>query len=129
MGRRSLASWSRTRIPPTLRRRPCTPITNSGVINYLNKFGQLTTNNHKGYDPVSELYYTALRYLQNEGNVPEYTACRATPRVAAARAADGFPIITSWDDPIQYACQKNVFLGIGDVYTHRDKNLPGNTRT
>src|SRR5690606_30453808 len=40
-------------------------------------------------------------------------------------AKDGFPVITSWDDPIQYACQKNVILGIGDVYTHRDKNLPG----
>ena len=104
-----------------------TTITNSGAINYLNKFGQLTTNIHKGYDPVSELYYTALRYLQNEDNVPEYTAVPGNTGVTAARAADGFPIITTWDDdPIQYACQKNVFLGIGDVYTHRDKNLPGN---
>ncbi len=102
-------------------------ITNSGAINYLNKFGQLTTNNHKNFDPVSELYYTALRYLQNEGNVPEYTAVPGNTGVTAARAADGFPIITSWDDPIQYACQKNIFLGIGDVYTHRDKNLPGNS--
>ena len=41
--------------------------------------------------------------------------------------ADGFPVITSWDDPLQYYCQNNAFLGIGDVYTHRDKNLKGNT--
>src|SRR5262249_15016765 len=50
-----------------------TSVVNSGVINYLNKFGELTTNTHKSYDPVSELYYTALRYLKHQGNVPEYT--------------------------------------------------------
>jgi type IV pilus assembly protein PilY1 len=44
-----------------------------------------------------------------------------------AQYVDGFPVITNWDDPLQYACQKNVLLGIGDVYTHRDKNLPGSS--
>jgi type IV pilus assembly protein PilY1 len=100
-------------------------ISNSGVINYLNKFGQLTSNNHKNYDPVSELYYTALRYLKNQGNVAEYSTIPGNTGISASQAADGFPVITDWDDPIQYACQKNVILGIGDVYTHRDKNLPG----
>ena len=104
-------------------------IQDSGAINYLNKFGQLTSNNHKNYDPVSELFYTALRYLKNQGNVPEYTAVPGATSVNAARAADGFPVITNWEDPIQYACQKNVILGIGDVYTHRDKNLPGSSYT
>ncbi|HEX2138613.1 MAG TPA: hypothetical protein VHG33_02765, partial [Woeseiaceae bacterium] len=99
-------------------------INDSGAINYLNKFGQLTANNHKNYDPVSELYYTALRYLKNQGNVKQYLDPAATG-VNAGQAADGFPVIADWDDPIQYACQKNVILGIGDVYTHRDKNLPG----
>src|SRR5699024_3525329 len=28
-------------------------VTNSGVINYINKFGQLNTNDHKSFDPVS----------------------------------------------------------------------------
>jgi type IV pilus assembly protein PilY1 len=42
---------------------------------------------------------------------------------------DGFPVINKWDDPIQYTCQKNFILGIGDVNTHADKNLPGNTGT
>ncbi len=50
------------------------PSSDSGVINYINKFGQMTTANHKSYDPVSELYYTAIRYLKNQGNVPEYTS-------------------------------------------------------
>ena len=104
-----------------------TSIQDSGAINYLNKFGQMTTDVHKSKDPVSELYYTALRYLKNQGNVPEYSNIPGNTGVNATRAADGFPIITNWDDPIQYACQKNVLLGIGDVNTHRDKNLPGST--
>ncbi|HEX9877849.1 MAG TPA: PilC/PilY family type IV pilus protein [Gammaproteobacteria bacterium] len=100
-------------------------VQDSGVINYLNKFGQMTSYEHKRSDPVSELFYTALRYLRNEGNVPAYTVIPGVTGVDAHRAVDGFPVITNWDDPIQYACQKNVMLGIGDVYTHRDKNLPG----
>jgi type IV pilus assembly protein PilY1 len=40
---------------------------------------------------------------------------------------DGFPVITSWDDPIQYSCQRNFVLGIGDVNTHADKNVPGSS--
>jgi type IV pilus assembly protein PilY1 len=106
-------------------------IGNSGAINYLNKFGQQSTNattpQHKSFDPVSELYYSALRYLKHQGNVADYSTIPGATSADATKAADGFPVITDWDDPIQYACQKNVILGIGDVYTHRDKNLPGNT--
>ena len=40
---------------------------------------------------------------------------------------DGFPVITNWDDPIQYSCQKNFMLGIGDINTHADRNVPGST--
>lgn len=108
----------------------------SGVINYVNRFGQMTTASHKGFDPVSELYYAALRYLRNAGNIPAYTNLAGT---AAQRyvLADGFPVITDWEDPMVVAdtdgsrlplyCARNAILGIGDVYTHRDKNLPGNT--
>jgi type IV pilus assembly protein PilY1 len=105
-----------------------TTVSNSGVINYLNKFGQITTQDHKSYDPVSELYYSAIRYLKNLGNVPEYTNMSGTS-TQKYNMADGFPVITSWTDPITNWCQSNVILGIGDVYTHRDKNLPGNTVT
>lgn len=107
---------------------PSVAVTNSGVMNYLNKFGQLNNNNYKEKDPVSELYYTALRYFKNQGSVPEYTTM---PASTATRTTflDGFPAITRWNDPIQYSCQRNFILGIGDIYTHRDKNLPGNTGT
>jgi type IV pilus assembly protein PilY1 len=103
-------------------------IANSGVMNYINKFGQMTTQNHKSYDPVSELYYAAIRYLKRQGNVPEYTSLTGT---AAQRynLADGFPVISNWEDPMQYSCQANALLGIGDVNTHRDKDLPGSTWT
>ena len=90
---------------------------NSGVINYINKFGELT-NVHKSYDPTSELYYTALRYFKNQGNIAAYS------NTTDEAQKDKFPVITNWSDPIQYACQKNVILGIGDVNTHEDRNLP-----
>ncbi|MFL1404008.1 pilus assembly protein [Marinobacter sp. M1N3S26] len=97
-------------------------ITNSGVINYINKFGQLNSYDQKALDPVSELYYAATRYLKNQGNVPSYSALSGSD---VARYTDNFPVITDWDDPIQYECQSNVILGIGDVNTHDDGNLPG----
>jgi type IV pilus assembly protein PilY1 len=97
-------------------------IANSGVINYLNKFG-LASQIYKSKDPVSELYYAAIRYLRNAGNVPEYASG------LNAAMTDGFPVITNWDDPVQYACQRNFIIGIGDENTHADSNLPGNTMT
>lgn len=107
-------------------------ISNSGVINYVNKFGELNNRSHKSHDPVSELFYASLRYFKDQGNVSAYST--ATPahnsnpgNSELDRWHDGFPVITSWNDPIQYACQRNVILGIGDVNTHRDKNLPGST--
>ncbi|KQW02593.1 hypothetical protein ASC87_12830 [Rhizobacter sp. Root1221] len=108
--------------------RPSTNVANSGVMNYLNKFGEITPGNYRSNDPVSELYYAAIRYFRNLGNVPEWSNI-ATGTAAATVTArlDGFPVITTWDDPIQYSCQRNFILGIGDVYTHADKNVPGNT--
>ena len=107
------------------------PVGNSGVINYLNKFGQITpsSNSYKTYDPVSELYYAAIRYFKNLGNVPEWTNMTGASTATKTTWVDGFPVITTWDDPIQYSCQRNFVLGIGDVNTHADKNLPGSTPT
>lgn len=93
-------------------------VVDSGVINYLNKFGQMTSANPKGNDPVSELYYAALRYFRGQGNLSSYTNGLNYDRT------DGFPVITDWDDPIKYACQVNAALGIGDVYTHADHDVP-----
>ncbi|WP_313928260.1 PilC/PilY family type IV pilus protein [Pseudoxanthomonas sp.] len=104
------------------------PIVDSGVINYLNKFGQMNTGrNIKSYDNVSELYYAAVRYFKNLGNVPAYSNLGAGNAQDKYRRADAFPVITNWNDPIRYSCQTNVILGIGDTNTHIDKNLPGAT--
>ncbi len=100
-------------------------VVNSGVINYLNKFAQTTTNDAKGADNVSELYYAAVRYFRGQDNVPEYTTI---PAGQAAKQTDLFPVITDWVNPVQYQCQRNVAVGIGDTYTHLDRNLPGSTK-
>lgn len=115
----------------------CT-IRNSGVINYLNKFGQMNTGKSvKSQDNVSELYYAAVRYFKHLGDVPEYSALSGNVTNRYQRA-DGFPIITDWNevvggqrvrDPIRYQCQTNVILGIGDTNTWQDKNLPSASAT
>lgn len=69
-------------------------IVDSGVINYINKFGEMTTRNHKSTDPVSELYYTSLRYLRGKGNVPAYSNLGWRPSGwSIYELADGFPVI------------------------------------
>ena len=114
-----------------------TTIANSGVMNYLNKFGY-TSNTYKTYDPVSELYYASIRYLKGQSNVASYTdVTTGAPSTATVQTwVDGFPVITDWTsahtpsyDPIVYTCQKNFILGIGDVNTHRDGNLPSSSLT
>ena len=95
-------------------------VLNSGVINYLNKFG-LTAPGYKTYDPVGELYYTAIRYFRNKGNVESYTSGLTDSM------KDGFPVIVDWNDPVLYSCQANFIIGIGDTNSHADSNLPGST--
>ena len=96
-------------------------VTHSGVINYLNKFGQMTSEKPKGYDPVGELYNTALRYFRGLSNITNYSNDLDATRV------DGFPVISDWSqlDPVRYSCQVNAILGIGDVNTHEDRDIPG----
>ena len=96
---------------------------NSGVINYLNKFG--SDGSYKGYDPLGELWYEALRYFQGLSPTPSATSSMTTAMMA------GFPVYTpstspAWVDPIQNGCQRsNFILTIGDVNTWYDKQLPG----
>ena len=94
---------------------------NSGVINYLNKFGR--SGLYKTYDPIGELYYEALRYFQ--GKTPSYEATAGMTDVMK----DGFPVIEGWTDPVIASCQKNAILTIADVNTHWDRYIPGNDRT
>lgn len=103
-------------------------VSNSGVLNYLNKFGKITPGDYKSYDPVSELYYAAIRYFKNQGNVSTYSNLSGSgSQSSLSKWIDGFPVIQTWTDPILYSCQKNFILGIGDVNSHRDANLPGST--
>ncbi|PTT77876.1 pilus assembly protein, partial [Pelomonas sp. HMWF004] len=127
----ALAEWSATTgvmlTNPDSADASATGVSNSGVMNYLNKFGQIpragetSPGGYKTFDPVGELYYAVQRYYRNKGNVPAWS------NNATATQADGFPVITTWDDPVQYSCQRNFVLGIGDVNTHADRNLPGAT--
>ena len=115
-------------------------VTQSGVMNYLNKFGYAAAavdlgSAYKTYDPVSELYYASVRYLKGQSNVTAYTDMTGAGASTVNTWVDGFPVITKWTDvsstydPIVYACQKNFILGIGDVNTHHDGNLPGSSLT
>ncbi|WP_024869837.1 pilus assembly protein [Pseudoxanthomonas suwonensis] len=122
----------------------------SGVINYLNRFGQIHTGmtTLKAYDNLSEMYYTALRYLRGVGNIADYSSLSGTAK-ERYQNADGLPVIQNWyhtgdnasvtlwttgnrtvgtdADPMLYRCQANVFLGIGDTATNNeDGNHSGN---
>lgn len=104
-------------------------VSNSGVMNYLNKFGY-SAQSYKSKDPVGELYYAVTRYFRNLGNVSSYSSLTGAGNASTAKTwLDGFPAITNWDDPIAYSCQKNFVLGIGDTYSWYDSNLPGSTLT
>jgi len=99
----------------------------SGVINYLNKFGRTGTPGiYKIYDPVSELYYESLRYLQGLQPSPA-----AVSNITDAMK-DGFPVFTNWIDPYggdrvatgKYGCLKSNIVVIGDVNTHDGSTWP-----
>ena len=100
----------------------------SGLINYVNLFGY--QSGYKEFDPISELYYAALLYLRGYSLPDEYT------QTSSAGQLDNFPSIRDRTmlrgkarDPVISQCQKNFILGLGDMYTHCDDNLPGGSNT
>jgi type IV pilus assembly protein PilY1 len=99
---------------------------NSGVINYLNKFGY--QQGYKSHDPISEMYYEAIRYYKNLGPTTEYTQFDNGTNIPAID--DGFPVYANrsglnWRDPIIYRCQQNFIIGLNDANPWYDKRLPG----
>jgi len=101
----------------------------SGVINYINKFGRLgpIPGRYKKYDPLSELYYEVIRYLQ--GLQPSPLAVSNI----TADMHDGFPVTTTWSDPYgsgrtptssNYSCLRSNIIVIGDVNTNDSTRLP-----
>lgn len=103
-------------------------IRHSGVISYINNSGLIVPDTlFKRYDNVSELFYAAYRYMRGLPNRSEYVNITQSGG-ALDRLVGGLPII-NWtaseeDDPLQFACQKNFFLGIGDTNTHPDTRVP-----
>jgi type IV pilus assembly protein PilY1 len=100
----------------------------SGIITYLNQFGRTgpVPGRYKKYDPVGELHYETLRYLQ--GLQPSADAVSGI----TADMYDGFPVTTTWTDPYgggrlatsDYSCLKSNIVVIGDVNTHDGNRLP-----
>lgn len=105
----------------------------SGVISYVNQFGRQAPNGggvnggYKVNDPISELYYEALRYLQGLSPTLQATANLDVDM------QDGFPVLTTWADPLpantsanqaDYKCVSNSILTIGDVHTWHDRSIP-----
>ena len=85
----------------------------SGVINYINRFHR---DGYKSSDPISEMYYEVIRYFKHLQPTPEYSS---------GAPGGTFPIYTSWNDPIQFWCQKNFIIAINDSNPWYDKKLPG----
>lgn len=113
----------------------------SGAIMYINKFGTLhTAGDYKTHDPVTELYYEVLRYLQ--GKQPTSAAVTSVPDTrpsGGSSLTESYPVYKTWTDPFTGfqdttapeagSCLRNSILAIADVFTHRDLEVPGNTRT
>lgn len=94
------------------------PAAGSGVINYVNKFGR--AGRYKTNDPLSELYYESLRYLQGRQPTPDGAAG------ATEAMRDGFPVVSYWADPVGASCQRNYIVAIADANTRWDRYVPGN---
>lgn len=127
----------------------------SGVINYLNRFGQINTGmtTLKAHDNLAEMYYTALRYLRGDPNIAAYSNLSGDG-LANYQNADGLPVISDWfgtganagvtrwnadpenpravgtdRDPILYQCQPTVMLGIGDTSTQQERDAHSSDNT
>ncbi|AZR59212.1 pilus assembly protein [Eikenella corrodens] len=101
---------------------------NSGVINYINKFGD--RQGYKDTDPSGELYYAAMRYLRIGSQDVNGSVYRGNPNDTQK---DGFPAHYDWQDPLKTGfpanskepmCRPNTIIWIGDTNTHYDNNLP-----
>jgi type IV pilus assembly protein PilY1 len=109
----------------------------SGVVNYLNQFGRTgpVPGRYKKFDPVGELYYQSLRYMQGLAPTPDAISGLGTP-TPGNEFYDGYPVYTDWTqiDPYggarqpseNYACMSSNIVVIGDVNTHDGnwRNIP-----
>lgn len=113
----------------------------SGATMYINKFGTLnpaTVGRYKTLDPVSELYYEALRYLQGKSPTPAAISGLAGVTATDRTVTENYPAYRSWTNPFNGftdisgdspSCLRNSIVTIADVFTHSDRSVPGNTNT
>ncbi|WP_332774703.1 pilus assembly protein [Polaromonas sp.] len=113
----------------------------SGAIMYINKFGTLNPDSvgaYKGLDPVSELYYEAIRYLQGKQPTAEAISGLTGTTSSDKAIQENFPAYRTWTDPFTgftdttdtgKGCLRNSILTIADVFTHSDRSVPGNSNT
>jgi len=105
-----------------------TTFTDSGTINYLNKFGY--SGSYEQYDNVSDLYWATLAYYMQVSLDSSYTT-----GLSSSNSTDStFPVFTGTpansssnptvNDPIQYTCQNNAIVTIGDSHTWLDSAVP-----
>ena len=111
----------------------------SGAINYINQFGTLNPDamgRYKNWDPVSELYYEAVRYLQGKQPSAEALSSLQGNASSVKGPAENFPVYQTWTDPhsgfadtqdTKRSCLRNSILTIADISTHPDRFLPGNS--
>ena len=93
----------------------------AGVLNYINQFGRAAPARrgvYKNADPLGELYYESLRYLQGR-----------QPSLPAPAIDEHLPVQGHWVDPVTAPCQRSVIVTLANAATAGDRYLPGNTRT
>lgn len=112
----------------------------SGAITYINGFSALDPDalgTTKDWDPLSELYYEAFRYLQGQQPTPLATAGLSGTSTSDRSLAENFPAYRTWTDPFTgfkdntgegRSCLRNNVLAIADAFTHADRYLPGNKK-
>ncbi|OOG50176.1 hypothetical protein B0E50_03330 [Rhodanobacter sp. C01] len=99
--------------------------TATGAINYLNNFGY--ANGYETYDTIADLYWAALAYYMQVPLDSTYTSGLTTtnsldtsyPAFTGTTGANG-----QLNDPIQYTCQSNAIVTIGDAHTWYDTRVP-----
>ena len=97
-------------------------------------------SSYKVNDPVSELYYEALRYLQGNKGPTSNAITGLTGVVATDKLlTENYPAYRTWDDPFAgftdstsktgKGCLRNNIATIADVFTTYDRSVPGNPTT
>ncbi|GLQ91233.1 pilus assembly protein [Dyella acidisoli] len=102
--------------------------TQSGAINYLNNFGYNGT--YELHDTVADLYWATLAYYMQVPLDASYTTglSQSNSVDPTFPAFSGMPANSSnhptVNDPIQYTCQNNAIVVIGDSHTWYDTRVP-----